>query len=180
MKKLTKRELKKKAAKVTLLILDVDGVMTGGGIILDDRGNEFKVFHVRDGHGLKMVQRVGINVALITGRESKVVVRRAKELGISEIHQRSRDKVKAYEKVLKKFGATDAEAAYVGDDIVDIPLLRRVGFPITVADADESAKAFAAMVTSNPGGKGAVREVTDYLLKARGLWDDIVKKYAEI
>jgi 3-deoxy-D-manno-octulosonate 8-phosphate phosphatase (KDO 8-P phosphatase) len=179
MKKITSKELLRRAAGVRLLIVDVDGVLTDGRIILDNNGNEFKAFHVRDGHGLKMVQRVGIGVAIITGRQSKVVERRAKELGITEVHQRCRNKVEAHTKVNKKFGVADEEVAYVGDDIVDIPLLVRVGLPVAVADADESAKNYALMVTKNAGGRGAVREVTDLLLKAGGKWDEIIKKYAQ-
>ena len=168
------------AKGIRLLILDVDGVMTDGSIILDNKGNEMKRFNVRDGHGIKMLKRVGIEVALITGRHSKVVEKRAQELGITEVYQRCHIKSVAYEHLLEKFGIPDAETAYMGDDIVDIPLLVRVGLPVAVSDAHEDAKANALIVTKNPGGRGAVRELTDFLLKARGMWDGIIAEYSEI
>lgn len=179
MRKQPGRELARRAARIKLLIVDVDGVMTDCRIILDNRGNEFKAFHVRDGHGIKLAQRVGIKVAIITGRESKVVDRRAKELGITEVHQGSRNKLEAYASILAAMGLKDSEVAYMGDDVVDIPLLKRVGLPVAVADATEETRAHALMVTENPGGRGAVREVTDFLIKAQGRWDEIIKKYIE-
>lgn len=169
--KKTKRQLSKIAKGVRLLILDVDGVMTDGSIILDNKGNELKSFHVRDGHGIKMLQGSGVEVAIITGRHSKVVEKRANELGISEVYQRCHIKTVAYEHVIEKFGLKDDEVAYVGDDIVDIPLFRRVGIAVAVSDAAEDAKAHAHMVTDNPGGRGAVREVTDFILRAKGLYE---------
>lgn len=163
-----------------MLILDVDGVMTDGGIILDSKGNELKSFHVRDGHGIKLFQRAGHHVAIITGRRSGVVDRRARELGIREVHQKCYDKSVAYEKILKKYNLKDREIAYVGDDIVDIPLLRRVGLPVAVADADEEIMDFVLMVTRRKGGRGAVREVTDFILRAKGLWQEIFNEYIEV
>lgn len=167
------------ARGIRLLILDVDGVLTDGSIVLDNEGNELKRFHVRDGHGIKMLQRAGVEVAIITGRQSKVVELRAAELGIREVYQRCRDKAVAYAQILEKLGITDRETAYVGDDVVDIPLLMRAGLPVAVADAEEEARARAMMVTSKNGGRGAVREVTDFILKAKGLWDEIIAKYSE-
>jgi 3-deoxy-D-manno-octulosonate 8-phosphate phosphatase (KDO 8-P phosphatase) len=158
----------------------VDGVLTDGSIILDNEGNELKRFHVRDGHGIKMLRRAGIEVALITGRYSKVVERRAQELGITEVYQRCHIKSVAYEHILEKFRVSDRETAYVGDDIVDVPLLVRAGLSVAVSDAEEVAKARSMMVTENRGGRGAVREVTDFLLKARGLWDEIVDEYSQV
>jgi 3-deoxy-D-manno-octulosonate 8-phosphate phosphatase (KDO 8-P phosphatase) len=180
MKNISEKELIEKAKGIRLLILDVDGVLTDGSIILDNEGNEYKRFHVRDGHGIKMLKRAGIEVALITGRHSRVVDRRAKELGITEVYQRCHIKSVAYEHVLEKFGITDEQTAYIGDDIVDIPLLKRVGLPVAVSDGEEDARANALLVTKSPGGRGAVREVTDLLLKARGLWDAIIEEYSEI
>jgi 3-deoxy-D-manno-octulosonate 8-phosphate phosphatase (KDO 8-P phosphatase) len=179
MKKMSKKQVLERARRVKLLIVDVDGVLTDGGIILDNKGNELKRFNVRDGHGLKMVQRIGIKVAIITGRRSKVVERRAAELGIEEVHQGCKKKLQCYSRLLKKLGVPDEAVAYVGDDIVDIPLLVRVGLPIAVSDAHEDVKKFALMITEYPGGKGAVREITDFLIKAGGLWDDIIEKYSE-
>ncbi|GAB4390570.1 MAG: hypothetical protein Kow0025_23520 [Thermodesulfovibrionales bacterium] len=167
------------AREVKLLILDVDGVLTDGSIILDGGGNELKRFHVRDGHGIKMLQRAGVQVAIITGRSSEAVRRRAEELGIEEVHQGSRMKTEAYEEMLARLGLRDEETAFVGDDVVDIPILRRAGLSIAVADATEEAKAAAMAVTEGRGGRGAVREVTDFLLKAKGLWDDAIARYFE-
>jgi 3-deoxy-D-manno-octulosonate 8-phosphate phosphatase (KDO 8-P phosphatase) len=174
---LTEEELREIAAGVKLLILDVDGVLTDGGIILDNDGNELKVFNVRDGHGLKMLMKSGVEVAIITGRYSKVVERRARELGITGIYQRCHIKSVAYEDIIEKLRITGREVAYVGDDIVDIPIFMRVGLPISVCDAADEAKAFSIMVTKNRGGRGAVREVCDFILKAKGHWDAIMREY---
>ena len=177
MKKITKKKLTKIAKNINFVILDVDGVLTDGGIIIDNKGNETKCFHVRDGHGIKMLIRSGINVALITGRSSKVVEIRARELGITEVFQKCFDKRKAYMELAEKYSLDDHEVAYVGDDIVDIPLLQRIGFPVVVADADDEVKASALMVTENGGGRGAVREVCDFILKAKGYWKAILDGY---
>jgi 3-deoxy-D-manno-octulosonate 8-phosphate phosphatase (KDO 8-P phosphatase) len=180
LKHISDKELRKIAKNIRCLILDVDGVLTDGSIILDNEGNELKSFHVRDGHGIKMLIRAGFKVALITGRYSRVVERRARELGITEVFQKCHDKRVAYRKLVRKYLLSDSEIAYIGDDIVDIPLLRRSGFSITVADADREAKAIAMMTTKKGGGRGAVREVCDFLLKAKGHWKDIVDEYSKI
>ncbi len=156
------------ASKVKLLILDVDGVLTDGGIILNGDAAELKVFHVRDGHGLVMLKRSGVHVAIISGRNSKVVDRRARELEITEVYQGCRDKIAAYEKLLSKLAIADKNVAYIGDDIVDVPLFKRVGFPVAVADAVEEAKEAALFITNERGGRGAVREICDLILKASG------------
>ncbi|MDP2755548.1 MAG: 3-deoxy-manno-octulosonate-8-phosphatase KdsC [Nitrospirota bacterium] len=179
MKNITERELLKIARNIKFLILDVDGVLTDGSIILDNKGNEFKSFHVRDGHGIKMLMRAGLKVALITGRYSKVVDRRAHELGITEVFQKCRDKRIAYSQLAEKYSLKDNEIAYIGDDIVDIPLLKKAGLSVAVADAGEEVKTFAKMVTKNGGGRGAVREVCDFILKAKGLWQDIINGYSK-
>ncbi|MFA5355005.1 MAG: HAD-IIIA family hydrolase [Thermodesulfovibrionales bacterium] len=169
------------AAKlIKLLVLDVDGVLTDGSIILDNEGNEFKSFHVRDGHGIKMLGKAGIPVAIITGRYSKVVERRAHELGISEVYQKCHIKTVAYEELLAKTGVSDSEVAYIGDDVVDIPLFKRVGLPVAVADADDEAKAEAALITQARGGRGAVREICELLMKAQGKWEGIISDYHQI
>lgn len=164
--------------RIKLLILDVDGVLTDGSIILDDTGNELKVFYVRDGHGIKMLSRIGVKVAIITGRYSKVVERRAHELGITEIYQRCHIKSVAYEDLKEKLNVFDKEIAYIGDDIVDISIMKKVGLPIAVADSTEETKAAALLITANPGGRGAVREVCDLILKAKGKWDDLMDEYS--
>lgn len=177
--KKTARELQELAKNIKLLILDVDGVLTDGSIILDNEGNELKAFHVRDGHGIKMLAKAGVQVAIITGRYSKVVERRARELGITEVYQRCHIKTVALEHIIGKYGLTEREVAYVGDDIVDIPVFKRVGMPIAVNDATDEARNFAAMVTKNGGGRGAVREICDLLLKAKGLWETVTREYFE-
>jgi 3-deoxy-D-manno-octulosonate 8-phosphate phosphatase (KDO 8-P phosphatase) len=166
-----------KAARVRLFLVDVDGVLTDGGILFDGNGVETKRFHVRDGHGIKMMQRAGIEVGIITGRTSAVVRIRAEELGISRVRQGAHDKVAAWREMLKDTGLSPEESAYVGDDIVDVPLLRRVGFAATVADAEEYVLTEADFVSSRRGGEGAVREIIEFVLKSRGAWDKITEKY---
>lgn len=179
LRKRTKKEVKNIARNIKLLILDVDGVLTDGSIVLDNKGNEYKLFHVRDGHGIKMLMKAGVEVAIITGRSSKVVERRAEELGIREVFQKCHDKVSAYQDLLRRYSLDGGEVAYVGDDIVDAPVMSRVGLPITVSDADPGIKKYALYVTKQRGGRGAVREVTDYLLEAKGLWHRIIDGYFE-
>lgn len=166
-----------KAEKIKLLIMDVDGVMTDGSIILDNEGNEFKRFNVRDGHGIKLLQRYGIEVAIITGRMSKVVDLRAKELGIKHVYQKCLNKVLAYDELKTKLFLKDNEIAYVGDDVVDIPLLKRVGLSIVVSDAHDDIVAFADIITKEEGGKCAVRSICDYLLKAQGQYREMIDGY---
>ncbi len=167
------------AKNIKLLILDVDGVLTDGSIILDNEGNEYKSFHVRDGHGVKMLISAGIKVAIITGRYSKVVSRRAQELGITEVFQKCFDKNAAFTGLIEKYLLSEEEVAYIGDDIVDAPIMKRAGLPVTVADGDDELKKYAVLVTKRKGGRGAVREVTDLILKSKGLWDRMFHEYFE-
>ncbi|NJD56230.1 MAG: HAD-IIIA family hydrolase [Nitrospirae bacterium] len=178
-KRLKAEGARARARGIKMLILDVDGVLTDGSIILDDNGNEYKAFHVRDGHGIKMLHKAGVNVAIITGRHSKVVERRAQELGITEVFQKCLDKRVAYAQLLKQYSLKNAEVAYIGDDIIDAPIMSLVGLPVAVADAADEARKFALMVTKNRGGRGAVREVTDFILKAKGLWQGMFNAYFE-
>ena len=171
------KEAAERARRVGALILDVDGVLTDGGIILDGNENEYKKFNVRDGHGIKLLLNAGIQVAVVTGRYSKVVARRAAELGIAHVYQRCHMKTVAYDDILEKLGISDSEAAYMGDDIVDIPVMRRAALPIAVADADTEVMRYALYVTNTAGGKGAVREAAEFILKAKGLWNDILRAY---
>jgi 3-deoxy-D-manno-octulosonate 8-phosphate phosphatase (KDO 8-P phosphatase) len=177
LKKKSKTEIAGIARNIKLLILDVDGVLTDGSIILDNSGNEFKAFHVRDGHGIKMLMRAGIYVAFITGRKSEVVEKRARELGITEVYQKSFDKLAVYLSLTEKYSLSDGEVAYVGDDIVDLPVMKRVGLPVTVADADREVRKYSLLVTENGGGRGAVREVTDIILGSKGLLKGIIDGY---
>lgn len=166
-----------KLADIRLLLLDVDGVMTDGGIIYDANGLETKIFNVRDGHGIKMLQRHGIAVGIITGRTSAVVAIRARELGIELVYQGALKKLESYNDVKLKTGLLDSQIAYVGDDIIDVPVMRRVIFAVAPADAQNEARNAAHFVTRLAGGRGAVREVCDLILKGRGLWDEIVARY---
>ena len=166
-----------KIRKVKLLILDVDGVMTDGRIVMDDAGLESKQFDVRDGHGLKMLMRLGIDVVLLTGRRSRVVEHRAADLGITEVHQGIRNKAEAFAEILKRREMIAEETAYVGDDVIDIPLLRRTGFSVAVADAIPEVRQIADYVTHQGGGRGAVREVCELILKAQNRWADVVAQY---
>jgi len=168
-----------KLAKIKLLLLDVDGVMTDGRIIYDNDGGETKAFDVKDGHGLKLVQRAGIQVGIITGRESAIVARRAAELGIELLYQGVKDKRLPFNEILEKLNLTPEEVAYVGDDVVDLPVMRQVGFAATVADAMDDVKPFADLVTERAGGRGAVREICDFLLKESGRWSAVTRHYFE-
>lgn len=169
--------VRKKAGRIKLLLLDVDGVLTDGRIVVDHRGREIKSFDVRDGQGIRLLQRAGIQVGIVSGRSSSAVNHRAKELGIKLLYQGADDKVVAYDKIKRATGLSDLEVAYVGDDLVDLPLLRRVGLAITVNDCWGELKPACNYVTQSGGGKGAVREVTELLLKAQRKWRTISRSY---
>lgn len=169
--------MQSKLAKIKLLLLDVDGVLTNGQIIYDNQGNELKAFDVKDGHGLKMVQRAGIRVGIVTGRNSIVVSRRAQELGIEILYQGALRKLEPYLEILSEQNLLDEQVAYVGDDIIDLPILQRVGFSATVADAIPDLFPYVDYIATRPGGGGAVREICDLLLRASGQWDEITKRY---
>lgn len=172
-------ELRSRAARVRLLLLDCDGVLTDGRVTLVGADEESKSFHTRDGHGLVMLHRAGMRSGVISGRRSAAVERRARELGMHFVRQGSHDKVKDFGDVLEEAGASAAEVCYVGDDVTDIPLMRRVGLAVAVADATEETRAAAHYVTNQPGGFGAVREVCELILKAQGLWDGLISRYLE-
>jgi 3-deoxy-D-manno-octulosonate 8-phosphate phosphatase (KDO 8-P phosphatase) len=163
--------------KIKLLLLDVDGVMTDGRIIFDSNGVESKFFNVKDGHGIKMVQRAGIEVGIISGRKSQVVANRAAELGISRVYQGTLDKLTPYREILAESGLADEQVAFIGDDLIDIPILSRVGFAAAPADAVEGIFPYVHFQTRNRGGWGAVREVCDLLLKEQGAWDTVTTRY---
>jgi 3-deoxy-D-manno-octulosonate 8-phosphate phosphatase (KDO 8-P phosphatase) len=156
-----------KARKVRFLLLDVDGVMTDGTIFLDDAGREWKGFHIHDGYGLHRLQESGVHVGIVTARRSNVVDLRARELGITEVYQNAFDKEKVYDGLLKKYALTDSQMAYVGDDVIDLPILDRVGLAVAVGNAVREVRAHADWITVKPGGYGAVREVTDLLMDAK-------------
>ncbi|HYQ90719.1 MAG TPA: 3-deoxy-manno-octulosonate-8-phosphatase KdsC [Candidatus Competibacteraceae bacterium] len=157
-----------RAAQIRLVIFDVDGVLTDGRLYLADDGNEFKAFHSRDGHGLKMLQNQGVAVAIISGRRSLAVEQRMTDLGISYVYMGVQDKLVAFQDLLQRQGLDAAEVAYVGDDVIDLPVMIRVGLAIAVQDADPFVKRHAHWQTPSPGGRGAAREVCELLLEALG------------
>ncbi len=159
-----------KLREIKMVVFDVDGVMTDGTIVIDDNGVESKSFHARDGIGIKMIIDKGIVCSIITGRESNIVSKRAAELGIQEIHQGIKNKLEVYDSILKKYGFHDQDVLCVGDDIPERAIFERAAIGICVNDAHESLKEGADMVTRSKGGHGAVREVTDMIMDARG-WD---------
>jgi len=169
--------MSEKLKAIKMLLLDVDGVLTDGQIIISDSGAETKAFDVRDGHGLKLLQRAGIEVGIITGRSSQVVAHRMRELGIELVYQGAKNKLEPFQKILEQFRLTPQQVAYVGDDIVDLPVLRRAGWSATVADACPDLFDLVDFVSSKPGGRGAVREVCEMLLKAQGHWSVLTQRY---
>jgi 3-deoxy-D-manno-octulosonate 8-phosphate phosphatase (KDO 8-P phosphatase) len=162
---------------IQLLILDVDGVLTDGGIIRDDNGQQIKRFHVRDGAGIVLWRRLQKDVAIITGKESQVVLHRAEELGIEHVYQNIGNKLEAYDQLKDELGIKDTEIAYIGDDLPDLPVMRRVAVPIAVADAVEEVRAVAKYVTKYPGGYGAVRDAIEFLCKEMGVWQQVLDRY---
>lgn len=170
-------DLKEKILPIKALIMDVDGVLTDGRIIIDSNGVESKQFDVRDGHGLKMLARSGVTLALLTGRRSPVVSHRAAELGIDIVFQRCHDKLKAFRQICRRLGLSNHEVAYIGDDVVDIPVLLKVGFAATVADADPELVPVVDWQSSRPGGRGAVRELCRLIMQAQGSWDKAMARY---
>jgi 3-deoxy-D-manno-octulosonate 8-phosphate phosphatase (KDO 8-P phosphatase) len=166
-----------KLKPVKLLILDVDGVLTDGKIIYTDSGEEIKRFDVRDGHGLKLLMRSGIGVVLLTGRKSKAIVHRARDLGIEHVYQKATDKIEVYAKILTRNKLLDKNVAFVGDDLVDIPVLKKVGFSAAVPDAVPEVIEIVDYITSKNGGEGAVREICELLLKAQKKWKKVTEKY---
>ena len=164
---------------IELLVLDVDGVLTDGGIIYCSCGAELKQFHVRDGSGMKYWTRTGRKLAIITGRGGAAVERRAEELGVHAIRTGAKDKKPLFDDMLAELGVAPENAAVVGDDLTDLPLLRACGFPVAVADAAEDLLPYAAYVTTTPGGRGAAREVIEHILKSAGDWPTIVRRYLE-
>lgn len=171
--------MQKKIAQIQLLLLDVDGVLTSGQIIYDGVGNELKIFNVRDGHGIKLLHRAGIRSGIITGRSSEVVARRAQELGIDLLYQGALNKLEPFEKILHDTGLRPDQIAYVGDDLIDLPVLCRVGFSATVADADPEVCRRVDYISARKGGKGAVRDICELILKQGGHWNKVTARYFE-
>ena len=172
-----RRKLVQRLKKIKLVIFDNDGVMTDGRIILGDGGDELKFFDVQDGHGLVMLRRAGILTVMISGKTSPVNKRRMKELLFSDLYQNAIDKLEVFEAVLKKYRLKAEEVAYVGDDLIDLPPMTRAGFSAAVSNAVPEVLKAAHYVTQKSGGRGAVREIIDLLLKTQGLWEEVTKRY---
>ncbi|MEM7209324.1 MAG: HAD family hydrolase [Pseudomonadota bacterium] len=166
-----------KLEQVRTIIFDVDGVLTDGGLIYDENGQEFKRFHARDGHGMKMLQEAGVAIAIITGRKSPVVTNRCAELGIAHVHQGCHDKAAAFESLAMELQLNPKQFAYLGDDVVDLPVMCRVGAPLAVADAHERVRRNACWVSRFNGGHGAAREACELIMHAQGTLEAALSVY---
>ena len=173
----TKYEMKPDFANIQLLAMDVDGVLTDGTLMLNADGSESKLFNSLDGHGIRMWQRAGLKVALVSGRKSPPTKLRAAQLDIEYVFEDCHYKLPAVEKLLAKIGISPDSVAYIGDDLPDLPVIRYVGFGVAVANAVDEVKQYADYVTACPGGKGAVREVIEHILKSSGRWQQLMKRY---
>lgn len=172
--------LKKRAAGIKLVLMDVDGTMTDGGVSLlsqpDGSALEIKTFSAHDGQGLTLAHTAGIRTGCITGRESPALLRRAHEMKMDYIYMKIPLKMPAYEEILSKSGLNDAQVAFVGDDLPDIPLLKRVGLAVAVGDAVADVKKVAHYITTAHAGRGAIREAIELILKSKGIWDELIDK----
>ncbi len=172
-------QITQKAKQLKLLILDVDGVLTDGRLFFDANGNEYKSFHARDGHGIKLLRQTGVEVAVISGRKSQSVALRMKALGVEYVYQGHENKVAAFNEIIQAMAIKPEQAAHMGDDLLDLPLMVRAGLSIAVNDANESVKEYADWCTKTAGGLGAVREVCDFVMKAQGTFDSVLKSYMQ-
>ena len=170
-------DVRLKAENIKLVIFDVDGVLTDGKLLFDEHGNEYKRFHSRDGLGITLLRETGVEVAVISGRASKSVAQRMASLGIERVFQGQRHKLIAYESLRVELNLEPEQIAHVGDDLLDLPLMRRVGLSIAVADAHPSILPFAHWVTGKPGGEGAAREVCDFIMDAQGNLNRMIENH---
>jgi len=161
------QDLMQKAAAIRLVIFDVDGVLTDGSLFIGDDGQEYKAFSSKDGHGMKMLLSTGVDIAIITGRTSQVVKHRMESLGIKHVYQGCLEKLPFFEQLLVKTGLSPHQVAYVGDDVVDLPVMIRVGLAVAVQDAHTLAKRHAHWITPNPGGRGAARDICELIMEAQ-------------
>lgn len=173
------RDIWSKAARVRLVIFDVDGVLTDGRLYFGNDGNEFKAFHIRDGHGIKMLAECGVEIAIITGRRSRMVEERARNLGIRRIYQGYEDKRTAFQALLAELAIAPERCGAIGDDVLDLPLFTRCGFAATVPDAPEIVRRHAHLVTRAGGGRGAAREVCEFIMQAKGRLDSVLARYLD-
>lgn len=170
-------KIKERAQKVKLLILDVDGVLTDGRIIYGDAGDELKCFDVQDGFGIYLLSRVKIPTVIITAKKSPVVKRRAKDSHVAKVYQNALDKWKVYDKVRRKFRVVDEEVCFIGDDLLDLPILVRAGLAVSVPNAVEEIRTRSHYITQKEGGRGAVREVVDLILKSQAKYETLISRY---
>ena len=172
--------VKKRAARIKVLLMDVDGTMTDGGVTLlsqpDGTALEIKTFDAHDGQGLTLANTAGIRTGCITGRESAALLRRAKEMRMEFIYMKQPLKIPAYEEILKKAGVREDEVAYVGDDLPDLPIMRRVGLAVAVNDAVPEVKKAAHITTKSVAGRGAIRDAVEVILKSKGIWEEMIDK----
>jgi len=166
-----------KIKQLKLLILDVDGVLTDGRLFFDQQGNEYKCFHARDGHGLKLLKQAGVEIAVISGRSSASVALRMKNLGIEHVYQGHENKRMAFQEILQNLQLSPNQVAHVGDDLLDLPIMTQVGFAIAVQDANFAVKQYADWCTETLGGQGAVREVCDLIMQVQGSFDKVLQGY---
>lgn len=171
------RDIIEKAKNISLLIFDVDGVLTDGGLILGENGNEYKIFYVQDGQGLVMLKESGCQIAVITARSSRIVSERMASLGIEYVFQGQNDKGKAVRDLMKKLGKNSDNTAYVGDDFIDLPAMQQVGLSIAVADAHPVVQKHADWVTNARGGRGAAREVCEFIMESQGLLQPVIERF---
>jgi 3-deoxy-D-manno-octulosonate 8-phosphate phosphatase (KDO 8-P phosphatase) len=162
------------------LILDVDGVLTDGTLFFSSNGSEIKGFNVQDGHGIKLWMRAGNSVAIITGRQSSVVSHRCSDLGIETVYQNAKNKIEALNEYISTNNVNPLEICYIGDELVDIPVFRKVGLAVAVANAVPEAFDYADFITEKSGGEGAVREAIDFLLKQKGQWETVTDRYLAV
>ena len=163
-------DVERRAREVRMLVFDVDGVLTDGSLFYDNQGQEYKAFNSRDGHGIKMLRASGLEIGIITGRTSQIVVHRARNLGIQHIYQGAEDKLEALQDLLRETGYEPQQIAYMGDDVVDLPALNRCGLAITVPDAPAEVKRRSHVVTLAQAGRGAAREACELIMRAQGTW----------
>ena len=166
-----------RAAKVKLVIFDVDGVLTDGSLYFGHDGREYKVFHSRDGHGMKMLKQSGVEIGIITARSSQAVAHRMANLGVEHVYQGQLEKLPAYEKLVNRLNLNHEQVAYVGDDIVDLPIMMRVGFSIAVGDAHDEVVKRVHWQTKLYGGQGAAREACELIMKAQGTYESLLQHY---
>jgi 3-deoxy-D-manno-octulosonate 8-phosphate phosphatase (KDO 8-P phosphatase) len=171
------RDILEKAKQVKLVIFDVDGVLTDGSLFIGDAGEEYKAFNSRDGHGMKMLQSTGVDIGIITGRSSNVVEHRMESLGIKYVYQGRLEKLPAFEDLCQRVGVSPQQVAYVGDDVVDLPILVRAGLAIAVQDAHELVKEHSHWHTPSNGGRGAARDVCELIMRAQGNLDPVLQSY---